>query len=37
VLFFAKKVGGYDLESYPYGNISSLEQGKTMMGGTLSR
>jgi hypothetical protein len=35
VLFFAKKMGGYDLESYPYGNISSLEQGKTMMGGTL--
>ncbi len=36
VLFFAKKVGGYDLESFPYGNISSLEQGKEMMtGGTL--
>lgn len=35
VLFFAKKMGGYDLESFPYGNISSLEQGKNMMGGTL--
>jgi len=35
MVFFAKKVGGYDLESFPYGNISSLEQGKNMMGGTL--
>jgi hypothetical protein len=36
MLFFAKKVGGYDLESFPYGNISSLEQGKELMkGGTL--
>lgn len=35
MVFFAKKVGGYDLESFPYGNISSLEQGKNMMGGSL--
>lgn len=35
VVFFAKKLGGYDLESFPYGNISSIEQGKNMMGGTL--
>ncbi|MGI8806307.1 MAG: PH domain-containing protein [Acidimicrobiales bacterium] len=35
MLFFAKKMGGYDLESFPYQNISSLEQGKGMMGGTL--
>ena len=35
MVFFAKKVGGYDLESFPYGNISSLEQGKNMMGGLL--
>jgi hypothetical protein len=35
VVFFAKKVGGYDLESFPYGNISSLEQGKSMLGASL--
>jgi len=35
MLFFAKKVGGYDLESFPYGNISSLEQGKSMLGASL--
>lgn len=35
LLFFGKKMAGYDLESFPYGNISSLEQGKNMMGGTL--
>jgi hypothetical protein len=35
MLFFAKKMSGYDLESFPYANISSLEQGKNMMGGTL--
>lgn len=35
LLFFGKKMTGYDLESFPYGNISSLEQGKNMLGGTL--
>lgn len=32
VVFYAKKLGGFDLESFPYGNISSFEHGKSMMG-----
>lgn len=32
VVFYAKKLGGYDLESFPYGNISSFEAGKNIMG-----
>ena len=36
LLFFAKKMGGFQLESFPYSNISSFEQGKSMMGGQLS-
>lgn len=32
VVFYAKKLTGYELESFPYGNISSFEQGKNMMG-----
>lgn len=32
VMFYAKKFGGYDLESFPYSNISSFEQSKGMMG-----
>lgn len=32
VVFFAKKLGGYDLESFPYRQISSFEQSKSMMG-----
>lgn len=32
VVFYAKKLGGYDLESFIYRNISSFEQGKNMMG-----
>lgn len=36
LVFFAKKMGGYDLESFPYGNISSFEQSKGMMGHSFS-
>jgi hypothetical protein len=36
VVFYAKKLTGYDLESFPYGNISSFEQGKNMMGHNLT-
>ena len=36
LVFFAKKLGGFQLESFPYANISSFEQGKNMMGGTVS-
>jgi hypothetical protein len=32
VVFYAKKLGGYELESFPYGNISSFEQGRNLMG-----
>lgn len=32
VVFYAKKFTGYELESFPYGSISSFEQGKNMMG-----
>src|SRR3954452_1224314 len=36
VVFYAKKLGGYDLESFAYGNISSFEQSKGMMGHSVS-
>lgn len=36
IVFYAKKLGGYDLEAFPYGNISSFEQSKSMMGFQLS-
>jgi hypothetical protein len=36
VVFFAKKLAGYELESYPFGNISSFEQGKSMMGHSIT-
>ncbi len=36
VVFYAKKLGGYELESFTYGNISSFEQSKTMMGYQVS-
>ncbi|HEX7168057.1 MAG TPA: PH domain-containing protein [Acidimicrobiales bacterium] len=32
VVFYAKKLGGYDLEAFPYQNISSLESGKSITG-----
>jgi hypothetical protein len=36
IVFYAKKLGGYDLESFAYGNISSFEQSKAMMGHTIA-
>ncbi|WP_119728321.1 PH domain-containing protein [Thermomonospora amylolytica] len=36
LLFYAKKIGGFELESFPYENISSFEQGKGMMGHSFS-
>lgn len=36
LVFYAKKLTGFELESFPYSNISSFEQGKNMMGNTLS-
>jgi hypothetical protein len=32
VAFFAKRLAGFDLESFPYSAISSVDQGKNMMG-----
>lgn len=32
LVFYAKKLTGYDLESYPYDHISSIEMSKSMMG-----
>ena len=36
VLFFAKKLAGFDLESFPLTNISSIEMSKGMMGHKIS-
>jgi nucleoid DNA-binding protein len=35
LMFFAKKMTGFDLESFPYENISSFERSKNLMGGVL--
>ena len=32
LLFYAKKLTGYDCEAFPYTNISSMEMGKSLMG-----
>lgn len=36
LVFFAKKMFGYDLESFPYSNISSIEVSKGLTGHTIS-
>lgn len=36
VVVYAKKMGGYDLESFDYRSISSFEQGKNMMGHNIT-
>lgn len=36
VVFYAKKLGGHDLETFPLSNISSIESGKNMMGNTIT-
>ena len=36
LVFFAKKMFGYDLESFPYSNISSIEMSKGFMGHSIS-
>ena len=36
LLFYAKKLTGYDFESFPYANISSMEMGKNLMGHYIS-
>lgn len=32
LVFYAKKLTGYDLEVFPYSTISSIEMGKNLMG-----
>ena len=32
LLFYAKKLTGFDLETFPYANISSMEMAKNLMG-----
>ena len=36
VVFYAKKMLGYDMEVFPYSNISSIEMSKGMMGHKVS-
>lgn len=36
ILFYGKKMFGYDLEVFPYANISSFEIGKGMLGRSIS-
>ena len=36
IVFYAKKMFGFDLESFPYSNISSLEMSKGFMGYKIS-
>lgn len=36
LFFYAKKLTGYDSESFPYSNISSFEASKGMMGHAMS-
>ena len=36
IIFFAKKMMGYDLESFPFKNISSIEQSKAFMGHSIT-
>ncbi len=36
VVFYAKKMLGYDMEIFPYSNISSIEMGKGIMGHKIS-
>lgn len=36
LVFYASKMMGYDLESFPYENISSFEQGSGFTGGKIA-
>ncbi|MCM3783659.1 PH domain-containing protein [Neobacillus mesonae] len=36
ILFYGKRTFGFDLESFPYSNISSFEYGKDLMGKKIS-
>lgn len=36
VLLYAKRMGGFDIESFPFRTLTSFEQGKTPMGHTVT-
>lgn len=36
IVFYGKRTFGYDLEEFPYSNVSSFESGKHMMGNYIS-
>jgi hypothetical protein len=36
LVFYAKKLAGYDLEVFPYSSISSIDMGKDLMGHRIS-
>jgi hypothetical protein len=36
IVFYGKKTFGYDLEVFPYSNISSIEMGKGLMGSFIT-
>lgn len=36
VVFYAKKIGGYELESFPYANIASFDESKDMIVHTVT-
>jgi hypothetical protein len=36
LVFFAKKLFGYDLETFPFKNISTIEKSKGMMGHSIT-
>jgi hypothetical protein len=36
LIFFAKKFFGFDLETFPYKSVSSIEQSKGMMGRSIT-
>lgn len=35
LVFYGKRFGGYDIESFPYENLSSFEQGRNLYGSYL--
>ncbi|WP_426303028.1 PH domain-containing protein [Arthrobacter sp. R-11] len=35
IVFFSKRLGGYDLESFEYRSVSSFEQSKSLMGHSI--
>lgn len=36
IVFFAKRMSGYDSESFKFSNISSIESGKKFLGSTIT-